>query len=90
MIDLPGLGPSGEYRSRKREVVTDTAGTPVAELSIAPPLYIARAMATQRETKSLPADQRAAALHKAGAVFATSTAAGLDFESYIQVESQVS
>nr|WP_205267566.1 aldehyde dehydrogenase family protein [Mycolicibacterium sphagni] len=90
VIDLPGLGPSGEYRSRKREVVTDTAGAPVAELSIAPPLYIARAMATQRKTKPLPADQRVAALRKAGAVFATSTAAGLDFESYVQVASRVS
>ncbi|BBY64890.1 aldehyde dehydrogenase family protein [Mycolicibacterium helvum] len=90
MIDLPGLGCSGQYRSRKREIVTDTAGAPVAELSIAPPLYIARAMAAQRTTTPLPADQRLAALHKAGAVFATSTAAGLDFESYIRVASRVS
>ncbi|WP_319430386.1 aldehyde dehydrogenase family protein [Mycobacterium sp. RTGN5] len=90
MIDLPGLGPNGEHRSRKREVITDSAGTPVAELSIAPPLYIARAMAAQRKTKPLPADQRRAALHKAGAVFATSTAAGLDFESYVRVASRVS
>jgi acyl-CoA reductase-like NAD-dependent aldehyde dehydrogenase len=90
VIDLPGLGPSGEYRSRKREVVTDSAGTPVAELSIAPPLYIARAMAAQRTIKPLPADQRQAALHKAGAVFATSAAAGLDFESYVQLASRVS
>ncbi|EHB58150.1 hypothetical protein MycrhDRAFT_0586 [Mycolicibacterium rhodesiae JS60] len=90
MIDLPVLGPSGEYRSRKSEVVTDTAGTGVAELSIAPPLYIARAMAAQRKTKPLPADQRQAALRKAGAVFATSEAAGLDFESYVQLASRVS
>jgi acyl-CoA reductase-like NAD-dependent aldehyde dehydrogenase len=90
VVDLPVLGGGGEYRSRKREVVTDSAGTPVAELSMAPPLYIARAMAAQRKTKPLPADQRHAALHKAGAVFATSTAAGLDFESYVQVASQVS
>ena len=90
MIDLPGLTPTGEYRSRKREVVTDIAGTPVAELSIAPPLYIARAMAAQRKTKPLDVDQRHAALQKAGAIFATSEAAGLDFESYVQVASRVS
>jgi acyl-CoA reductase-like NAD-dependent aldehyde dehydrogenase len=90
VIDLPGLGPNGEYRSRKREVVADTAGVPVAELSIAPALYIARAMAAQRKAKPAPVDQRRAALHKAGTVFATSEAAGLDFESYIQVASRVS
>lgn len=90
MIDLPGLGPNGEYRSRKREVVTDTAGTPVAELSIAPPLYIARAMAAQRKAKPLPVDQRRAALHKAGAIFATSHSAGLDFDTYVQLASRVS
>jgi acyl-CoA reductase-like NAD-dependent aldehyde dehydrogenase len=90
VIDLPILGPNGEYRSRKREVVADTGGTPVVELSIAPPLYIARAMAAQRKTKPLPIDQRQAALRKAGTVFATSDAAGLDFESYVQVASRVS
>jgi len=90
VIDLPGLGPTGEYRSRKREIITDTAAAPVAELSIAPPLYIARTMAAQRKTAPLPLDQRQAALHKAGAVFATSEAAGLDFESYVQLASRVS
>ncbi|MCX2931262.1 aldehyde dehydrogenase family protein [Mycobacterium sp. CVI_P3] len=90
MIDLPGLVPGGEYRSRRREVVTDAAGTPMAELSIAPPLYIARAMAAQRRTRPLPVDQRRAALNKAGAVFATSEAAGLDFESYVRAASRVS
>jgi acyl-CoA reductase-like NAD-dependent aldehyde dehydrogenase len=90
VTDLPVLGPSGEYRSRKREIIADTAGTEVAELSIAPPLYIARAMAAQRTTTPLPTDQRQAALHTAGAVFAGSEAAGLDFESYVQLASRVS
>ncbi|MBB3602026.1 acyl-CoA reductase-like NAD-dependent aldehyde dehydrogenase [Mycolicibacterium sp. BK556] len=90
MIDLPGLGLNGEYRSRKREVVTDVAGAPVAELSIAPPLYIARTMAGQRKATPLPAEQRQAALQKAGEIFTTSEAAGLDFESYVQLASRVS
>jgi acyl-CoA reductase-like NAD-dependent aldehyde dehydrogenase len=47
-------------------------------------------MAAQRKTKPLPADQRQAALRKAGVVFATSEAAGLDFESYVQLASRVS
>nr|WP_221220236.1 aldehyde dehydrogenase family protein [Mycolicibacterium sp. BK634] len=90
VIDLPGLGLNGEYRSRKREVVTDVAGAPVAELSIAPPLYIARTMAGQRKATPLPAEQRQAALQKAGEIFTTSEAAGLDFESYVQLASRVS
>ncbi|MBI3689277.1 MAG: aldehyde dehydrogenase, partial [Mycolicibacterium aromaticivorans] len=64
MIDLPGLVSSGEYRSRRREVITDTAGVPVAELSLAPPLYIARTIAAQRKAMPLPVDQRRVALAK--------------------------
>ncbi|MCV7346522.1 aldehyde dehydrogenase family protein [Mycolicibacterium rhodesiae] len=90
MIDLPGLVPNGEYRSRRREVITDTAGVPVAELSLAPPLYIARTIAAQRTTMPLPIDQRRTALAEAGAAFVDSTAAGLNFESYVQLVSRVS
>ena len=90
LIDLPGLGSNGEYRSRNPEVITDTSGTPVAKLSIAPPLYIARTMIGQRKVKPLPLDQRLDALGKAAEVFATSVAAGLDFESYVDLASRVS
>ncbi|WP_431238869.1 aldehyde dehydrogenase family protein [Mycolicibacterium aichiense] len=90
MIDLPGLVTNGEYRSHRREVITDTTGVPVAELSLAPPLYIARTIAAQRTATPLPADQRRAALAKAGAAFIDSTVAGLDFESYVQLASRVS
>lgn len=89
MIDLPGLVPNGEYRSRRSEVITDTAGVPVAELSLAPPLYIARTIAAQRKTTPLPVDQRRAALDTAGAAFVGSVA-GLDFESYVRLASRVS
>lgn len=89
MIDLPGLVSNGEYRSRRTEIITDTAGVPVAELSLAPPLYIARTIAAQRKTTPLPVDQRRAALHKAGAAFVGSVA-GLDFESYVRLASRVS
>jgi len=90
VIDLPGLGPTGEYRSRKREVIADTGGTPVAEISIAPPLYIARTMAAQRKVGPLPVGQRRAAIAKAAELFTTTDAAGLDFDSYVKVTSRVS
>jgi acyl-CoA reductase-like NAD-dependent aldehyde dehydrogenase len=89
VIELPGLGPTGEYRSRKREVITDAAGVSVAELSMAPPLFIARAMAAQRRARPLPVEQRQAALGAAGTLFATSTTAGLDFDTYVRLASRV-
>ncbi|WP_099245896.1 aldehyde dehydrogenase family protein [Mycobacterium sp. shizuoka-1] len=90
MIELPALSGSGEYRSRKREVIADAAGAPMAKLSVAPPLFIARAMAAQRKSAPLPTDQRKALLDRAAGAFVESTAAGLDFESYVRATSRVS
>jgi hypothetical protein len=42
LVAIDALGPTGEYRTRAREVITDTAGVAVAELSIVPPPYVSR------------------------------------------------
>ncbi|RDH79175.1 aldehyde dehydrogenase family protein [Mycolicibacterium moriokaense] len=90
MIEIDVLGPTGEYRSRNRELVTDSAGVAVAELAIAPKLYVARALGAQRGAAPLPVPRRARALAQAANVFADGVVAGLGFEAYVQLASRVS
>lgn len=90
MIAVDALGPAGEYRSRNRELITDTAGAAVGELTIAPKLYVARALNAQRRTRPLAVPQRQAALTRAAEAFGKSAICGLDFEAYVQLASRVS
>ncbi|WP_319447668.1 MULTISPECIES: aldehyde dehydrogenase family protein [unclassified Mycobacterium] len=90
MVRIDALGPGGEYRTRKPELVFDTAGTPVAELSVVPRLFVTRALAAQRKVRPLPAAQRVAALDKAAELFRTATIAGLDFDTYVELTQRVS
>jgi len=90
LVRIDALGPKGEYRTRNREVVTTTAGVPVAELSIVPPLYVSRTLNEQRKARPLPAAQREAALGKAADVFATAVIGGLDFDAYVGLASRIS
>ncbi len=90
LTTIDALGPEGVYRTRSRETVTTTAGDTVAELSIAPPLYVARAISAQRDVRPLPAHEREAALAKAADIFTTGVIAGLDFERYTVAASRIS
>jgi acyl-CoA reductase-like NAD-dependent aldehyde dehydrogenase len=90
LVCVDALGPGGEYRTRNREVVMSTAGVPVAELSIVPPLFVSRAIGAQRKVAPLPAAQREAALANAAEVFATAVIAGLDFDAYVELASRIS
>ncbi|MBN7478752.1 aldehyde dehydrogenase, partial [Mycobacteroides abscessus subsp. abscessus] len=90
MIAVDALGPNGEYRTRAREVITDIAGTPVAELSIAPPLFVSRSIRAQRSARPLPAVRREAALAEAAEIFAGTDIAGYGFDQYVEVVSRVS
>jgi acyl-CoA reductase-like NAD-dependent aldehyde dehydrogenase len=87
---IDGLGPGGEYRTRSREIVASTAGVPVAELSIVPPLYVSRTIGAQRKVRPLPVARREAALADAADVFATAVIAGLDFDAYVELASRIS
>ncbi|HYZ68580.1 MAG TPA: aldehyde dehydrogenase family protein [Mycobacterium sp.] len=89
MVDLPALGPDGEYRTRNREIITDTAGAPVAESSIVPRLFVTRSIDAQRKLRPLAATDREAALTKAGDLFVSSTIAGLDFDGYVELTCRV-
>ena len=90
LVCIDALGPQGEYRTRNREVIMSTAGVPVAELSLAPPLYVSRTLAAQRKIKPLPVPAREAALDKAADVFATAVIGGLDFDAYVELVSRIS
>lgn len=90
LVDLPALGPDGEYRTRKPEIIRDTAGVPVAESSAVPRLFVHRSIDAQRKVRPLAAAERAAALTKAADTFVSSTIAGLDFDSYVEFTCRVS
>lgn len=90
LVLLDALGPSGEYRTRNREIVTSTAGVPVAELSLVPPLFVSRAISAQRKVAPLPVAQREKALGAAAEIFATAVIGGLDFDAYVELASRIS
>ncbi|ORA36372.1 aldehyde dehydrogenase family protein [Mycobacterium aquaticum] len=90
MLYLDALGPAGEYRTRTREVITDVAGTPVAELSVVPPLYVSRTVRAQRRVAPLPMARRESALADAADIFETAPVGGLDFDEYVAMASKVS
>ncbi|MBO0863721.1 MAG: aldehyde dehydrogenase, partial [Mycobacterium sp.] len=87
---IDALGADGEYRPRNRELLTSTAGTAVAELSIVPPLYVSRTLSAQRRARPLPIAQRKAALSKAAGFFSAGVVDGLDFDSYVGLASRIS
>ena len=90
LVDLAALGPDGEYRTRNREIITDTAGVPVAESWVVPRLFVNRSIDAQRSLRPLQAEQRADALTRAADVFVSSTIAGLDFDDYVELTCRVS
>ena len=90
MAVIDALGPGGAYRPRKRELITDVAGDPIAEMTIAPPLYVARTVNAQRTVRPLPAEERDAALMRAAKMFLSEEIAGLEFDRYVDLTSRVS
>ena len=89
-IRIDGLLVDGEYRSRKTEVVPDTAGTPVVEMAVVPRLLVTRSVAAQRKAQPLRRQERAAALARAAEAFAADTIAGLDFDGYVSLTERIS
>ncbi|CAM5469053.1 Aldehyde dehydrogenase family protein OS=Streptomyces alboniger OX=132473 GN=CP975_34405 PE=4 SV=1 [Streptomyces alboniger] len=87
---LDALGPSGPYRARRRETVTDTSGTPIAELSLTPRLFVTRALASLRQAIPLPLERRLAALTRAGRVFREESVHGLSYAEYERTVARVS
>ncbi|MFR9729475.1 aldehyde dehydrogenase family protein [Saccharopolyspora sp. MS10] len=83
---LDALGPDGAYRTGRREVVRDVAGEPVASLSLAPPLYVARTLDRLRRHPAAAAGtartEVAARLEAAARAFTGAVLGGLDPEQH--------
>jgi acyl-CoA reductase-like NAD-dependent aldehyde dehydrogenase len=90
LVSIDALGPHRGYRTRNRAAVMSTAGAPVAELSMVPPLYVARAISNQRKVRPLPPAQREAALADAADAFATAVIGDIDFGTYVELTSRIS
>ncbi|RPK84171.1 MULTISPECIES: aldehyde dehydrogenase family protein [Streptomyces] len=87
---LDALGPSGAYRTHNRQQILDVTGAPLAEMSLAPALFVNRTMKALRGAAPLPAPERAAALARAGELFRTATLGGFSPQEYEQAVTRVS
>ncbi|MEU8900471.1 aldehyde dehydrogenase family protein [Nocardia sp. NPDC048505] len=87
MRALDVLGPGGCYRSRRVETLREVTGNPVATLSLAPTLYVGRAMKALRAAPPLPLDTRTELFAAAARAFATETIAGLTAAEYQRIVS---
>ncbi|SEE00444.1 aldehyde dehydrogenase family protein [Streptomyces sp. KS_5] len=90
LVQLDAFGANGPYRARNRLTVPDVTGEPLAELSIVPPLFVHRALTALRSADPLPPGERAAALERAGWLFASGTVGGLDPDTYRELVSRCS
>jgi acyl-CoA reductase-like NAD-dependent aldehyde dehydrogenase len=90
LVALDALGPNGEYPTRKRELICDTGGAPVAAMSLVPRLFVTRSINAQRAARPLPFADREAALARAAEIFVASSIAGLGFDDYVGLTCRVS
>ena len=71
--------------------IMSTAGVPVAELSMVPPLYVSRTIAAQRKVRAAAASRSAKRRWPMRPrSFATAVIAGLDFDAYVELASRIS
>ncbi len=75
---------------RRREQIFDTRGRCVAQLSMAPPLYVMRTISAQKRHRPLSLSERRSALHHAADIFVNDELAGIAFDDYIRLTSRVS
>ncbi|MEU7580051.1 aldehyde dehydrogenase family protein [Streptomyces sp. NPDC041068] len=87
---IDAFGPSGPYRTHHREDVTDVTGAVMAEMSLAPALFVNRTMKALHAAGPLPATDRAAALSRAAELFRTGTLGGLTVQEYEAAVTRVS
>ncbi|WP_040835943.1 aldehyde dehydrogenase family protein [Nocardia brevicatena] len=89
-VQLDVLGPRGAFRAVTRRRVDDVTGSSVAELSLAPQVFVSRALSALRQASVPPAEECIAMLARAGHLFATSTLCGLSPADYQWLTCRVS
>jgi acyl-CoA reductase-like NAD-dependent aldehyde dehydrogenase len=90
LLAVDALGPTGAYHALERQKIMDVAGTPLAELSLVPNLFVDRAMAALHKAGTLPVDERLAALARAGEAHARETVAGVSAADHQFIVSRTS
>lgn len=90
MLPVDALGPDGEYRPQRREIITDTRGVGIVDLAVVPRLYVTRSIAAQRKTAPLPSTERHTALARAAGIFVDETIAGLSYDEYVDLTCRIS
>jgi acyl-CoA reductase-like NAD-dependent aldehyde dehydrogenase len=88
-VYIDALGPRGAYRAVNRVALPDVTGTPLAELSLVPGVFVSRALSALRKSAPLPLEDRLSALVRAGELFATGTVAGLPAAEYQYLVSRI-
>lgn len=81
-LALDALGPKGAYSARTRQEIVDVTGTVIAEMALAPALFVNRTMKALHSATPLPAAERATALTRAAELFRTATLGGLTVGEY--------
>ena len=90
MFQLDALGPDGAYRTRKRLPLRDVSGQQIGEMSQVPPLFVDRGLAALGTAAPMPADDRVAALTRAGDIFALDAIDGMRPDDYHLAVSRLS
>ncbi len=89
LLALDALGPDGQYRPQRREIVTDTRGVAVVDMAVVPRLFVTRTIAVQRKSTPLREAERDAALGRAAEIFTSETIAGLNFDDYVDLTCRI-
>ena len=89
-LSVDALGPHGPYRARSRQTIHDVTGAIIGELSLVPPVYIARAISDLRSTPQMRRSERFDILETASSLFADGEVAGQSAYEYQHVVSRVS
>lgn len=90
LVAVEALGPDGPYRTRRREIITDTRGVPLLDTAVVPRLYVTRTVAVQRKSEPQAVAERAGALDRAADIFTSATIAGLSFDEYVDLTCRIS
>jgi acyl-CoA reductase-like NAD-dependent aldehyde dehydrogenase len=90
LIAVDALGPHGAYRAHNRLTLSDVAGHPLVELSLVPKLFVTRAMAALHKARTVPLEDRLAALARAGKLFARGAVNGMSAADYQYTVSRMS
>ncbi|MBN1173509.1 MAG: aldehyde dehydrogenase family protein, partial [Micromonosporaceae bacterium] len=90
MVYLDALGARGPFRAQNRSTITDVTGTPLAELSLVPPVFVTRTMSALRRASTPATDDRIGMIARAGELFATATLGGQSVDEYQHMVSRVS